>query len=115
MTGAGGVGDVELFHENRGGVDGRGVAGEGEGGAGLEVVVVGEADDAEGLEDGIAENGGEDVGLLLAGADGEVGVGEDEKDHVVDGGGADGGTYRGWRCGEDFLRRWLLACARRRS
>ncbi len=53
-------------------------------------MVVGEADDAEGLEDGLTEDGGEHVGLFPASPDGEVGVGEDEQDDVVDGGGADG-------------------------
>ena len=70
VVGAAGEEDVELLH-----VDGGGVAGEGERGAGEEVVVVRETDDAEGLEDRVAEDGGEDVGLFLAGADGEVGVG----------------------------------------
>ena len=90
VVGADGEEDVELLHVDGGGVHGGRVAGEGEGRAGLEAVVVGKADDAEGLEDGVAEDGGDDVGLLLAGADGEVGVGEDEQDYVVDGGGADG-------------------------
>ena len=85
--------------------------GEGEGGAGLEVVVVGEADDAESLEDGVAEDGGDDVGLLLAGADGEVGVGEDEKDYVVDGGGAEGSVSRMamWRGFSAPVAPWVCA------
>ncbi len=89
IVGAGGEEDVEFLHVDGGGVEGGGVAGEGEGGAGLEVVVMREAEDAEGLEDGVAEDGGDDGGFV-AGLEGEVGVGKDEQDDVVDGGGAEG-------------------------